>query len=152
LRDLAHPALANFKGVARFSINENWKIVASFEKPQTPRTITITDVVGTVSQQPLVGHAVFKYQGKVYRLAATDAGDGKLFIIFKDKTAGHETYGAGRFLYPEMPNDKNEVILDFNKAINPPCAFSPYATCPLPPAENNLIIRIEAGEKDAEMH
>lgn len=152
LRDLNSPQLAHFKGIERFGVGKNWKMTATFEKPQTARTITITDVVGTVSQQPLLGHAVFKYKGKTYRLAATDGGGDQLFIIFKDKTAGHETYGAGRFLYPQKPNEKGEIIIDFNKAINPPCAFSPFATCPLPPAENLLPIRIEAGEKDAEMH
>ncbi len=152
LRDLEHPAVANFKGIERFSVNENWKIKASFEKPATPRTIAITDVLGLVSQQPLLGHAVFTISGKTYRLAATNGGDGKLFIIFKDQTTGHETYGAGRFLYADRPAETGEVILDFNKAINPPCAFSPYATCPLPPAENTLPIRVEAGEKDAKMH
>lgn len=152
LRDLKHPAVENFKGVRRFSVKKNWKITATFEKPETPRTIAITDVLGLVSQQPLLGHTVFQLNGHSYRLAATDAGDGKLFLIFKDKTTGKETYGAGRFLYADKPTETGTVILDFNKAINPPCAFSPYATCPLPPAENTLPIRVEAGEKDAEMH
>ncbi|MFN8347173.1 MAG: DUF1684 domain-containing protein [Spirosomataceae bacterium] len=152
LRDLQHPNVAHFKGIERFPIGQNWKLTASFEKPKTPRTIAITDVLGLVSQQPLLGHAVFTVDGKTYRLAATDAGDGRLFLIFKDQTAGKETYGAGRFLYTDKPADSGKVILDFNKAINPPCAFSPYATCPLPPSENNLPFRIEAGEKDAEMH
>ncbi|AYQ32016.1 DUF1684 domain-containing protein [Runella sp. SP2] len=152
LRDLEHPVLSHFQGVERFSVNEAWKVVAKLEKPSTPRTIAITDVLGLVSQQSLVGHAVFEWKGKTYRLAATDAGGGRLFIIFKDKTTSHETYGAGRFLYTDKPDEAGNVILDFNKAINPPCAFSPYATCPLPPAENNLAIRIEAGEKDAKMH
>jgi hypothetical protein len=152
LRDLAHPAVAAFKGVARFEVSKNWKIEATFEKPQSPRTIAITDVIGLTSQQPLLGHAVFTVGTQTFRLAATDAGDGKLFLIFKDKTTGHETYGAGRFLYADKPDESGKVVLDFNKAINPPCAFSPYATCPLPPAENNLPIRVEAGEKDAGMH
>lgn len=152
LRDLEHPAVATFKGVERFAVNDRWKITATFEKPQIARTIAITDVLGLTSQQPLLGHAVFVVEGKTYRLAATDAGAGKLFLIFKDQTSGHETYGAGRFLYADKPSELGTVELDFNKAINPPCAFSPYATCPLPPAENNLPFRVEAGEKDAGMH
>jgi uncharacterized protein len=72
--------------------------------------------------------------------------DKQLFFIFRDLTAGKETYGAGRFLYSDLPKD-GQVVLDFNKAYNPPCAFTPYATCPLPPPENRLSIRIEAGEK-----
>ena len=152
LRDLQHPNVAHFKGIERFPVVQNWKLTAYFEKPSTPRTIAITDVLGLVSQQPLLGHAVFKVGEKTYRLAATDAGGGELFLIFKDQTAGRETYGAGRFLYTDQPDDSGKVILDFNKAINPPCAFSPYATCPLPPSENNLPFRIEAGEKDVKMH
>jgi len=152
LRDLEHPVLAHFQGVDRFVVNESWKIMAKLEKPTTPRTIAITDVLGLVSQQQLVGHAVFEWKGKTYRLAATDAGGGRLFIIFKDKTTSHETYGAGRFLYTDKPDEAGNIVLDFNKSINPPCAFSPYATCPLPPAENTLEIRVEAGEKDAKMH
>ncbi|TAG15686.1 MAG: DUF1684 domain-containing protein [Cytophagia bacterium] len=152
LRDLANPVVAQFKGVERFAVREDWKITATFEAPQTPKTIAITDVIGLTSQQPLLGHAVFTINQKTYRLAATDAGDGKLFLIFKDKTAGVETYGAGRFLYADKPDETGKVTLDFNKAINPPCAFSTYATCPLPPAENNLPIRVEAGEKNAGMH
>jgi len=152
LRDLEHPILTDFHGIDRFNVKESWKVSARLEKPETPRTIAITDVLGLVSQQSLVGHAVFEFQGKTYRLAATDAGGGRLFIIFKDKTASHETYGAGRFLYTDKPDETGKVVLDFNKSINPPCAFSPFATCPLPPAENNLPIRIEAGEKDPKMH
>jgi uncharacterized protein (DUF1684 family) len=94
------------------------------------------------------GYAVFRLQGKEYRLRPVlETADAKeLFYIFRDQTAGKETYGAGRFFYSEMPKD-GQVVLDFNKAYNPPCAFTPYATCPLPPPENKLPVRIEAGEK-----
>ena len=97
---------------------------------------------------PSPGYAVFQLQGKEYRLRPVlETPDAKeLFYIFRDQTAGKETYGAGRFFYSAMPTD-GYVELDFNKAYNPPCAFTPYATCPLPPAENKLPIRIEAGEK-----
>lgn len=152
LRDLASPNVTHFKGVERFPVSGTWKLEGTFEPPKTPRTIAITDVIGTISQQPLVGHAVFNLDGKTYRLAATDGGDGKLFIVFKDTTAGHETYGAGRFLYLDKPNAGNSLTVDFNKAINPPCAFTEYATCPLPPNENRLPIAITAGEKNYEMH
>jgi uncharacterized protein (DUF1684 family) len=91
---------------------------------------------------------VFQLQGREYRLRPVletpDAQE--LFFIFRDQTTGKETYGAGRFLYSAMPKD-GRVELDFNKAYNPPCAFTPYATCPLPPAENRLAVKIEAGEK-----
>lgn len=152
LRDLENPNVAHFKGVDRFPVSEAWKLKGTFETPQTPRTIAITDVIGLVSQQPLVGHVVFTLNGKTHRLAATDGGGGKLFIVFKDTTAGHETYGAGRFLYLDKPNADNSVTIDFNKAINPPCAFTEYATCPLPPNENRLPIAITAGEKNYGTH
>lgn len=152
LRDLDNPNVAHFKGVERFPVSESWKLTGTFEQPQTPRTIAITDVIGLVSQQPLVGHVVFTHNGKTHRLAATDGGDGKLFIVFKDTTAGHETYGAGRFLYLDKPNADNSVTVDFNKAINPPCAFTEYATCPLPPNENRLPIAITAGERNYGLH
>jgi uncharacterized protein (DUF1684 family) len=94
------------------------------------------------------GYAVFSLHGHEYRLRPVletpDAQE--LFFIFRDQTSGKETYGAGRFFYSAMPKD-GHVELDFNKAYNPPCAFTPYATCPLPPAENKLPVRIEAGEK-----
>jgi uncharacterized protein (DUF1684 family) len=152
LRDLESPNVAHFKGVERFPVNEVWKLTGTFEQPKTPRTIAITDVIGLVSQQPLVGYVIFTLNGKTHRLAATDGGDGQLFIVFKDTTAGHETYGAGRFLYLGKPSADNSVIVDFNKAINPPCAFTEYATCPLPPNENRLPIAITAGEKNYGMH
>jgi uncharacterized protein (DUF1684 family) len=75
-----------------------------------------------------------------------EPGAKELFFIFRDQTSGKETYGAGRFLYSALPRE-GTVVLDFNKAYNPPCAFTPYATCPLPPKENRLAVRVEAGEK-----
>jgi uncharacterized protein (DUF1684 family) len=76
-----------------------------------------------------------------------EKGSNKLFVIFSDKTAGKETYGAGRYLYADPPGADGKVTVDFNKAHNPPCAFTKFATCPLPPRQNRLNIRIEAGEK-----
>jgi hypothetical protein len=92
------------------------------------------------------GYAEFKLSGRDYRLRPyLESADAKeLFYVFLDQTSAKETYGAGRFLYSEMPKD-GKVVVDFNKAYNPPCAFTPYATCPLPPAENKLPVRIEAG-------
>jgi uncharacterized protein (DUF1684 family) len=86
----------------------------------------------------------FTLKGQQCRLDPVSAGD-VLFFIFRDQTAGKETYPSGRFLYTDLPQN-GEVLLDFNKAVNPPCAFTPYATCPLPPAQNHLPVRIEAGE------
>src|SRR5439155_2263576 len=91
------------------------------------------------------GYATFQLQGQTIRLDPVLEGD-QLFFIFRDQTSGKTTYGAGRFLYSDLPKD-GKVVLDFNKAYNPPCAFTPYATCPLPPKQNRLPVRIEAGEK-----
>ncbi len=89
----------------------------------------------------------FEIDGKIYTLDVLDGGEEAFFVIFGDRTNGETTYGAGRYMYPEKPGKDNKVILDFNKAFNPPCAFTEYATCPLPPPQNILDIRITAGEK-----
>ncbi len=91
---------------------------------------------------------MFHLAGREFRLypILEEPGAKQLFFIFRDQTSGKETYGAGRFLYTDLPKD-GQVILDFNKAYNPPCVFTPYATCPLPPPENRLAVRIEAGER-----
>lgn len=150
LRDLESENLKQFHGIQRFPVDEHYRIKARFEKPAVAKTIRITDVVGLVSDQPLAGTLVFELNGKTYRLDAT--GEEKLFIVFGDKTNGKETYGAGRFLYADQPRADGTTILDFNQAINPPCAFTPYATCPLPPSQNKLAVRIPAGEKNYGEH
>lgn len=146
LRDLASPYLNDFRGIDRFPIDKTWRIQARLEIPTTPKTIPILDVLGLSSQQPLAGTLVFERAGKIYRLDAVNEGD-ELFILFGDATNAHETYGSGRFLYAEKPGPDGLTTLDFNKAINPPCAFTPYATCPLPPKQNKLTLTVNAGEK-----
>ena len=102
-----------------------------------------------VSSDTTPGSVAFERDGITWRLAALEGEeDGSLWLIFGDATNGTDTYGAGRFLYTEPPADDGSVIVDFNLAYNPPCVFSPYATCPLPPPQNRLALRIEAGEKD----
>ncbi|AUD05163.1 DUF1684 domain-containing protein [Spirosoma pollinicola] len=152
LRDLDSPYLKEFQTIDRYPIDESWKLKARLEAPTTPRTISIIDVLGIVSQQPLAGTLIFERAGKTYRLDAVGEGE-KLFILFGDQTNTHETYGSGRFLYADRPvagsasAERNMVILDFNQAINPPCAFTPYATCPIPPKQNKLALVVNAGEK-----
>lgn len=146
LRDLDSPLLKEFHGIDRFPVDESWRIQARLEAPTTPKTIAITDVIGLTSQQPLVGTLVFERAGKTYRLDAVGEGP-KLFIIFGDATNAHETYGAGRFLYADKPGADGLTTLDFNQATNPPCAFTSFATCPLPPRQNKLALAISAGEK-----
>ena len=95
---------------------------------------------------PNPGAVVFEKDGKTYKLEVVDEGDGQLFLIFADRTSGKETYGAGRFLYASPVVD-GKTIVDFNMAYNPPCVFTPYATCPLAPPENRLDLAVTAGEK-----
>jgi len=143
----------SFRGIQYFPIDEKYRITAKWVA--APRQIPILNVLGQTEPSENPGYAVFELAGKEMRLypIIEEPGDQQLFYIFRDLTTGKETYPAGRFFYSAMPKD-GQVVLDFNKAYNPPCAFTPYATCPLPPKENYLPARIEAGEKTyhAEQH
>jgi uncharacterized protein (DUF1684 family) len=150
MRDKNHPALREFQGMKWFPIAESYRIVARWEVYDQAKTIAIVNVLGDVSQEKSSGRAHFRLNGAEYSLEPVDSGS-RLFFIFRDETSGKETYGGGRFLYADHPKDGN-VILDFNKAVNPPCAFTPFATCPLPPSQNRLKIRIEAGELSPPAH
>lgn len=147
LRDLNAPLLNEFKGIERFPINEDWKITAKFEKYDPPKKLLIPDVFGTVGEENSPGAVVFQVDGKTYKLDALDAGGNRIWFIFADETSGEETYGAGRYLYTDKPDSNGNVILDFNTAYNPPCVFTKFATCPFPPKDNFLKLRITAGEK-----
>jgi uncharacterized protein (DUF1684 family) len=135
-----------FHGIDYFPANEAYRVTANFVAE--PRKIPILNVLGQTEQSECPGYAVFQLHGKEYRLypIIEEPGDQQLFYILRDLTTGKETYGGGRFLYSAMP-ENGRVTLDFNKAYNPPCVFTPFATCPLPPKENHLPVRIEAGEK-----
>lgn len=150
LRDLEHPSLATFKGIERYPVDSFWRIAATLEKPLQPAFIPVTNVLGQTTLQPSPGRLRFELQGKTYALDALQEGD-SLFIIVADETNGMETYPSGRYLYAPMPSREGTTTLDFNKAVIPPCAFTPYATCPLPPAQNRLAVRITAGEKDPDI-
>jgi uncharacterized protein len=136
-----------FHGLDYFPVREEYRLTAKFV-PE-PRKIPITNVLGQTEPEDSPGYVIFQVGGREVRLyPVLDEPDSKeLSFIFRDLTSGKETYGAGRFLDTELPHD-GKVVLDFNKAYNPPCAFTPYATCPLPPKENRLPVRIEAGEKN----
>lgn len=151
LRDLESPELQHFAGVKTYPIDQKWRVEAKLEPAATDKKIAITDVTGQTSLQTSPGTLVFTLDGKEYRLDAVESEE-QLFILFADKTSGKETYGAGRFLYAERPNSKGITVLDFNKSINPPCAFTTFATCPLPPKQNRLSIAITAGEKNYGNH
>lgn len=137
----------NFRGIETFPYDERYRVEARFEPYVPAHDIAIPNVLGTVEKQPSPGALVFELGGKTYRLdPVLETGETDLFVIFGDQTNGHATYGGGRFLYAKSAVG-GKTILDFNRAYNPPCVFTPYATCPLPPKENKLPIRVEAGEK-----
>jgi uncharacterized protein len=145
-RDLESEFVNTFEGIERFSVNEDWKVQATYEEYNPPKTIYVPNVLGQVSEEPSPGAVVFEKEGKTYRIDAIDAGN-RLWFIFADGTSGEETYGGGRFLYADKPDSNGIVIVDFNKAYNPPCVLTKFATCPMPPKENYLALKITAGEK-----
>ena len=150
IRNRNNSARREFPGMKWYPVQENYRIVARWEAYPQPKTIPIVNVLGDVSQEKSSGRAHFNINGAEYTLEPVDQGR-QLFFNFRDETSGKETYGAGRFLYSAPPSD-GTVILDFNKAVNPPCAFTAFATCPLPPSQNRLKVRIEAGEKASPPH
>ncbi len=145
VRDPQSEARRNFHGLNYYPINPEYRIEAQWVAE--PRDLPILNMLGQTEPQPSPGYAVFRIHGQEFKLRPyiEEPGDKQLFYVFRDQTSGKETYGAGRFFYSDFPAN-GHVVLDFNKSYNPPCAFTPYATCPLPPAENRLAVRIEAGE------
>ncbi len=146
LRDLEHPAVQQFSGIERFPTDTAWRIEATLEPADSDFQLRVVDVIGTISMQASPGAFVFEKNGQQHRLYPTVAGD-ELFFVFADQTNGDSTYGAGRFLYAPLPDAHGKTVLDFNKAYNPPCTFTAWATCPLPSPENYLKLSVTAGEK-----
>jgi uncharacterized protein (DUF1684 family) len=147
VRDALAPTRTNFPGLDYFDIDAAFRFDARFEAHPPGQTIGIVNVLGIEEAMANPGVVVFEKDGVEYRLEAVDEGDGRLFLIFADRTSGHESYAAARFLYAERPAEGETTVVDFNLAYNPPCAFTEFSTCPLPPASNRLDLRIEAGEK-----
>jgi uncharacterized protein len=145
VKDMDSERRRRFPGLRWFPVKESYRVVARLVP--APGMVSITNILGQVSEMPRPGHLVFTLNGKELSLdPVLEEPDAKeLFIMFRDQTAPKQTYGAGRFLYVDLPKD-GQVVVDFNKAYSPPCAFTPYATCPLPPKQNRLPVRIEAGE------
>ncbi|MBA4198426.1 MAG: hypothetical protein C0459_12820 [Chitinophaga sp.] len=152
LRDLNSPLVKDFKGIDRFTVDSSFKVKAYLQKPSTNKSsIFITNIIGQTNAQNSPGKLIFTLNNKAYSLDALEE-EGQLFIVFGDATSGKETYPAGRFVYAAMPDANGNTVIDFNKAYNPPCAFTPYATCPLPPKQNILPVAITAGEKNFGHH
>ena len=150
VRDTHAPALTEFGGLDRFPVDPSWRLVGRLERIEG-RTVQIVDITGAVAAEATPGSVRFERGGTQFTLDALPGGDdGSLWLIFGDATNGRDTYGGGRYLYTGPVRPGGEVVADFNLAYNPPCVFSSYATCPLPPAQNRLAIRIEAGERWSE--
>ena len=145
-RDLESEFVKSFKGIERFPVNEDWRTEAKYEAYDPPKIINVPNVLGQVDEEPSPGAIVFIKDNQTYRIDAIDAGN-RLWFIFADGTSGEETYGGGRFLYTDKADSNGIVIVDFNKAYDPPCVLTKFATCPLPPKQNYLTLRITAGEK-----
>lgn len=136
-----------FVGIDYFPIDPSWRVVADWVPFDPPHKLEIGSVIGTIDQVDVPGKAVFERDGHTFELLPyQEEPGGELFFVLADRTSGKETYGAARFLYAALPKD-GKVVLDFNKAYNPPCAFTPFATCPLAPPENRLAVAVTAGEK-----
>ncbi|MGH8092458.1 MAG: DUF1684 domain-containing protein [Chthoniobacterales bacterium] len=151
LKDTQSPARIEFKGQEWFAINESYRVPAKLEAFPAPQELIVPNVLGGHFKMQSPGKLKFTLQAKEYSLQPVTEDDGSLFIIFRDATSGKETYAAGRFLHADKPVN-GVTVLDFNRAENPPCAFTPFATCPLPPPGNDLPAAIEAGEKYSGHH
>jgi uncharacterized protein len=141
------PTRTQFKGLEYWPANRDWRIEATFVPNPAGTTLPIATIIGTTENMPNPGALEFQREGKTYRIEALDEGEQTLSLIIADRTSGHETYGAGRYLDVPRPDAKGKVVIDFNRAYNPPCAFTAFATCPLPPNQNRLDLAITAGEK-----
>ena len=147
VKDSEAETRTHFKGLEYYPIDPKWRVEAKFEAYHPPKKIPITDVTGMTSDSISPGAIVFEVDGEEHRIdPILEEGSTDYFIIFRDATSKDTTYPAGRYLYAPPPKD-GKMIVDFNRAYNPPCAFTPYATCPLPPLQNRLPFRLEAGEK-----
>jgi uncharacterized protein (DUF1684 family) len=150
IKDNDSAARREFIGLKWYPVDPSWRVQAKFVPWDKPRTVTFATAVGVKEQDESPGYVTFQREGKEYRLEPVVDGD-ELWFVMRDQTSGHTTYGASRFLYAEMPKGglkrSGPVEIDFNKAENPPCVFTDFATCPLPPPQNRLSLAVTAGEQ-----
>ncbi len=151
LRDYKHPNLEKLDSIPSYPVNTDYVVEATLHPFEAPRTMEVaTPVAGFTEEYECPGELYFEINGEKLVLYPFQSGQG-YFLVIADQTTGMETYGAGRFMY-SVPDSTGRIILDFNKAYNPPCAFTAYATCPMPPRENFLPVAIEAGEKNVHLY
>lgn len=141
------PTRAQFKGLTYWPADRGWRVEATYVANPAGTTLPIATIIGTTEDTPNPGALTFERDGRPYRIQALDTGGDTLSLIIADRTSGHESYGAGRYLDVPRPDAKGKVVIDFNRAYNPPCAFTPFATCPLPPDANRIDLAVTAGEK-----
>lgn len=146
VRDNTSPVRLNFPGIERYPFDPAFRVRARVEQPPAGATMSVTNVLGYTVEQPLGAILVFELDGREFRLSATQSSPGALFVVFGDTTNGAETHGGGRFLSVEA-DAGGEAIVDFNRAYNPPCAFTEFSTCELPTEGNRLPIAVRAGER-----
>lgn len=147
IKDAAAPTLANFKGLERFPVDEDWRIVATFVPAMSGQFIGMDTVIGVQEEGKVAGRARFERGGVQVDAVLLDAGDGRSLLRFGDATNGTQTYVIGRYLYVEPSKDGRTVVLDFNRAYNPPCALTSFATCTIPPESNDFPFDVNAGER-----
>jgi hypothetical protein len=145
LKDNDSDGRKHFQGLSWYPVDASWHIQAKYTAWDKPHSLVFHNTIGQEESEPSPGYVTFQKDGHEFRMEPV-IDEGKLFFVLRDQTSGKSTYGASRFLYTDMPKD-GTVWLDFNKAENPPCAFTAFATCPLPPPQNRLVIAITAGEK-----
>jgi uncharacterized protein (DUF1684 family) len=151
--DRASPSRLAFKGLHWYAIDQKWRVEAKFVPHQPAPKARVANVLGEVVEMTNPGSVVFVVDGRQYELEALleESGADELFFMFRDATSARTTYGTGRYLYTPLPKD-GRVTLDFNRAMNPPCAFTDFATCPLPLEKNRLKLAVEAGELQYKGH
>ena len=147
MRDRDSDIRRNFTGLRWYPVDESFRVPGRFIPHDEPRVMALPNILGDIETFRTSGSVALTVDGEELRMTAVDSGD-QLWFIFRDLTSGSETYPAARFLYADAPDANGATTVDFNRAYNPPCAFNPHTTCPLPPRENRLPVRIEAGELD----
>ena len=148
VRDALAPTRTGFAGIPYFDIDPAFRFTATFAPHPAGSKIEIINILGIVEPMDNPGTVTFQKGDKTFTLEAVDEGDHRLFLIYADRTSGHESYAASRFLYAAYPEAQSTTtVVDFNEGYNPPCAFTPYSTCPMPPLQNRLDLAITAGEK-----